>query len=138
MEADRSDPRGVVLRPMDRPVVDRGGGARTVRLVSRACGSSTLLNGITTFEGGAAIPLHVHDCEESVLVLEGHAVVELGGERFEAAAGDTTWVPAGLPHRFVNASATERLRIFWTYASVDATRTIVATGVRGSIDGEHG
>jgi putative monooxygenase len=30
------------------------------------------------------------------------------------------------------------MRIFWTYASIDATRTIVATGVTTRIDEEHG
>jgi putative monooxygenase len=126
-----------VLRPDQLPVVERGGGARTVRLVSRACGSTALLNGITTFEGGAAIPLHLHDCEESVLVLEGRAVAEIGSERHEVGPDDVTWVPAGVPHRFLNASSTEPLRIFWTYASVDATRTLVATGETRTIDDEH-
>jgi putative monooxygenase len=129
--------RGVVLRPDELPVVDRGGGARTVRLVSRACGSSTMLNGVTAFDGGAAIPLHLHDCEESVLVLEGQAIAEIDGERHALAPGDVTWVPAGVPHRFLNASGTQPLRIFWTYASVDASRTLLATGETRSIDHEH-
>ncbi len=129
--------KAVVLRPDTLPEVDRGGGARTVRLVSRTCGSSTLLNGVTAFDGGAAIALHLHDCEESVLVLEGEAVAEIDGERHTLAAGDVTWVPAGVPHRFLNASATRALRIFWTYASVDATRTLLATGETRSIDHEH-
>jgi len=126
-----------VLRPSELPVLDRGGGARTTRLVSRACGSTALLNGITTLDGGAAIPLHLHDCEESVLVLEGHAIAEIGGARHEVGPDDTTWVPAGVPHRFLNASDVEPLRIFWTYASVAATRTLVATGETRTIDHEH-
>ena len=129
--------RAVVLRPGELPTVDRGGGARTVRLVSRACGSSTMLNGITAFDGGAAIALHLHDCEESVLVLEGRAIAEIDGERHALVAGDVTWVPAGVPHRFLNASEVEPLRIFWTYASVDATRTLLATGETRTIDHEH-
>jgi putative monooxygenase len=126
-----------VLRPSELPVLERGGGARTTRLVSRACGSTSLLNGITTLDGGAAIPLHLHDCEESVLVLEGQAIAEVGGARHAVAAGDVTWVPAGVPHRFVNASDVAPLRIFWTYASVSATRTRIDTGDTRSIDDEH-
>lgn len=129
---------GALLRPDELPWVERGGGARTVRLVSRACGAQALHNGITLFAGGGAIPLHTHDVEESVLVLEGRARVELGDATLEAGPGDTTWVPAGVPHRFVNASPTEPLRIFWTYASVDARRTLVATGETRTIDREHG
>jgi hypothetical protein len=40
-------------------------------------------------------------------------------------------------HRFINASDTSRMRIFWIYASVDATCTIVATGETRSIDSER-
>jgi mannose-6-phosphate isomerase-like protein (cupin superfamily) len=50
---------------------------------------------------------------------------------------DTTWVPANLPHRFINASETETLRIFWIYARVDATRTNAATGETRTIDDEQ-
>jgi putative monooxygenase len=126
-----------VLRPSELPVLERGGGARTTRLVSRACGSTSLLNGITTLDGGAAIPLHLHDCEESVLVLEGQAIAEVGGAPHAVTAGDVTWVPAGVPHRFINASDVAPLRIFWTYASVSATRTRIDTGDTRSIDDEH-
>jgi hypothetical protein len=41
-------------------------------------------------------------------------------------------------HYFENPSGTEEMHIFWTYSSVDATRTIVATGVTTRIDEEHG
>ena len=47
-------------------------------------------------------------------------------------------VGAGIHHYFENASDSEEMHIFWTYASVDATRTIVATGVTTRIDEEHG
>jgi putative monooxygenase len=39
-------------------------------------------------------------------------------------------------HFFRNTSATEPMSIFWTYASIDANRTIVATGVTTRIDQE--
>ena len=71
------------------------------------------------------------------MVLEGEARVEIDGDEHRMGAGDTTWVPAGVPHRFVNTSGTDRMRIFWAYASVEATRTIVATGDTRSIDSER-
>lgn len=128
---------GRVLRPSEIKPHERGGGARTIPLVTRAVGSTSLLNGITEFGPEAAIPLHTHNCEESVLVLEGDAIAELDGVQHRMSANDTTWVPANVPHRFINASSTGKLRIFWTYASVDATRTIVATGDTRSIDSER-
>ncbi|MCS6931055.1 MAG: cupin domain-containing protein [Acetobacteraceae bacterium] len=130
-------PDAAILRPGERPMADRGGGARTIPLVTPACGSTQLLNGITIFAPGAAIGEHFHDCEESVMVLEGDAVAVLGGVEHRLQPGDTTWIPAGMPHYFRNASAEAEMRIFWTYASVRATRTMVATGETRPVAAEH-
>ena len=72
------------------------------------------------------------------MVIEGRGVVELDGVDHEVDTFDTTWVPANVPHRFRNTSREGPLRIFWTYVSVDATRTLVATGETRSIASEHG
>ncbi len=128
---------GAVLRPADITPADRGGGARTIPLVTKAIGSTSILNGITSFEPRAAIPLHSHNCEESVMVLEGSAIAEIDGAVHELGPHDTTWIPANVPHRFRNASDTEPMRIFWTYASVDATRTLVETGETRPVAAEH-
>ena len=132
-----SEPQGRILRPSEIKPHERGGGARTIPLVTRGIGSTSMLNGITEFGPNAAIALHTHNCEESVMVLEGEAIVEIDGVQHRMSATDTTWVPAEVPHRFINASATDRMRIFWTYASVNATRTIVATGETRSVDSER-
>ncbi|HXF55824.1 MAG TPA: cupin domain-containing protein [Hyphomicrobiaceae bacterium] len=134
----KADKRSAVLRPSERPRIDRGGGASTVQLVTPEVGSTSVLNGITSFAPGASIPLHKHNCEESVLVLEGKALIEVDGETRELAMLDTTWIAAGVPHRFINASATDPMRIFWTYASIHADRTIIATGETRPIIAEHG
>ncbi|WP_230532100.1 cupin domain-containing protein [Microvirga roseola] len=128
---------GAVLRPAEIKAAERGGGARTIPLVNKRTGSTSILNGITSFEPGAAIPLHKHNCEESVMILEGRAIAEIDGVEHELGPLDTTWLPADVPHRFRNASDTEPMRIFWTYASVDATRTLIATGKTRSISAEH-
>lgn len=96
-----------------------------------------MLNGITVLEPGAAVPLHIHNCEESVLVLSGRGFAHIDGDEHAVGPNDATWIPAGVPHFFRNPSATEPLAIFWTYASIDATRTILATGVTTRIDQEH-
>ncbi|MBB4273624.1 cupin domain-containing protein [Rhizobium mongolense] len=126
-----------ILRPDEVKANDRGGGARTTPLVTRKCGSTSMINGITFFEPGAEIALHKHNCEESVMVLDGGAIAEIDGIRHMLKPYDTTWIPADIPHRFINASHTNSMRIFWTYASVDATRTTIATGEEGAIDSEH-
>jgi putative monooxygenase len=126
-----------VLRPAELPATDRGGGNKTIHLVSGRVGSRQMLNGITSIAPGATIALHTHNCEESVIVIEGRAIVELDGVDHALETFDTTWVPANVPHRFKNPSSERPLRIFWTYASVDATRTLVATGETHSIGSEH-
>ena len=71
------------------------------------------------------------------MVIEGSAIVEIDGVWHEVSTYDTTWIPANVPHRFINASGTEPMRIFWTYASIDATRTLMATAEERPIDAEH-
>lgn len=126
-----------ILRPDELPVTERGGGARTVRLVTAELGSQKFLNGITRFQPGAAIPMHSHNCEESVIILEGDAVFEINGVTYELTQHDTTWIPPDVPHRFRNASETAPLAIFWTYADTAANRTMTATGETRSIASEH-
>ena len=126
------------LRATQLAVTDRGGGIRTTPMVTARVGSRQMLNGITVLDPGAAVPLHFHNCEESVLVLSGHGRAHVDGEEYDVGPGDVSRIPAGIAHFFRNTSADGRLEIFWTYASIDATRTIVATGVTTRIDEEHG
>ena len=127
----------VLLKPETLATHDRGGGARTTPLVTPSVGTTSFITGYTSFDGGVEIPFHSHNCEESVMVLEGRALVEIDGTEYEVGTHDVTFLPANVPHRFRNASTTERMRILWTYASIDATRTIVATGDTRTIDAEH-
>ncbi len=127
-----------LLHPEALPVKDRGGGIRTRPMVTAKVGSRQMLNGVTVIDPGSAVPLHIHNCEESVLVLSGNGRAHIDGEEHDVRARDLTWIPAGVPHFFRNVSERQPLEIFWTYASVDATRTIVATGITTRIDEEHG
>jgi putative monooxygenase len=130
--------QAAILRPSQLKTNDRGGGARTTPLVTRSCGSTSMINGITAFDPGASIGLHKHNCEESVMVIEGEAIAEIDGVQHRLSADDTTWIPANVPHRFINASDAKPMRIFWIYASIDATRTMITTGEERAIDAEHG
>ncbi|MFI7609920.1 cupin domain-containing protein [Nonomuraea terrae] len=126
-----------IFRPDELPAKDRGAGARTVPLVTSARGATTFLNGITSFEPGAVIGHHTHNVAESVIVVQGDAVVDIDGVRTPLRTFDTTFVPANVPHHFENASGTAPMKIFWTYASVEATRTLVESGEHSRIDAEH-
>jgi quercetin dioxygenase-like cupin family protein len=127
----------VILRPSEIAPRERGGGARTIPLVGRSIGATSFINGITTFEPGAAIPFHCHNCEESVMLLDGDAVAEIDGVEHPLQPGDMSFIPAGVRHRFRNLSETEDMRILWIYGSPDANRTNLETGATGLIDDEH-
>jgi quercetin dioxygenase-like cupin family protein len=109
-------------------VVDRGTGVKTRLLVHKALGSEHLTSGFTRFDPGARIALHWHNCDESVVIAEGRAVAEVDGKRFEMTPFDTTFVKAGVPHRFLNESD-QPMAIIFTYASSNVTRTFADTGV---------
>jgi 3-isopropylmalate dehydrogenase len=118
----------LVLRPTEIRPFDRGTGVRTLPYVGKwNAGGNKVTTGATEFPPGAGIPLHTHNVEESVLVLEGQATAVIGDDRFDLEPGDATWAPAGVPHRFANRGEGP-MRIYWVYGGRDVTRTICATG----------
>ena len=118
----------MVIRAGQVERVDRGAGVVTLPYVGRwNAEGNRVTTGITVFAPGTAIPLHTHNVEESVLVLEGEAAAVVGQDSFELGAGDATWVPAGVRHRFANRGQGP-MRIYWVYGGREVTRTIVATG----------
>ena len=126
-----------LLRPSELPSHNRGGGARTTSLVSPALGATTFISGITEFDPGTAIPFHSHNCEESVVLLEGEAVMDVDGLELPLQPLDTTFIPPNVVHRFRNISDTKPMKILWTYASPQATRTLRDTGETRPVALEH-
>jgi quercetin dioxygenase-like cupin family protein len=127
----------MVLKPDQIKSHDRGGGARTIPLVSPALGAQQFINGITEFGPGAKIPFHSHNCEESVMLLAGRAVMDCEGQEYELKPFDTTWIPPNVSHRFRNLSDTEPMKILWIYASPKATRTLTDSGETRFVAAEH-
>jgi len=132
-----SSPAPAVLRPGELKSYDRGGGASTVPLVTAGIGARAFINGITEFGPGAKIAFHSHNCEESVMLLEGDAMLDIDGGEHRLQPLDTTWIPPGLSHRFRNLSADRPMKILWIYASLDATRTLTETGETRRVSAEH-
>jgi HTH-type transcriptional regulator, repressor for puuD len=118
----------MVMRAGSIERFDRGAGVATLPYVGKWNAEGNLVTtGITVFEPGTGIPLHTHNVEESVLILEGEATAVVDGKSFDLEAGDATWVPAGVPHRFANRGP-GAMRIYWVYGGREVTRTICATG----------
>ena len=65
---------------------------------------------VSDFPPGQGPRLHRHPYEEVFVVHEGRARFAAGEEELEAEAGRVVVVPAGTPHRFVNAGE-GRLRV---------------------------
>lgn len=128
--------RARVFHPQTIEGVDRGGGIRTKYFVARSDKPRQLLSGLTELDPGASVPFHSHNCEETVIVLLGDAVFDSSARRETLTVGDATWTPAGVIHRYTNAG-TGALLIYWTYGSVEATRTIQETGDTFPILGQH-
>jgi mannose-6-phosphate isomerase-like protein (cupin superfamily) len=68
-------------------------------------GFSSLSFIITETQPGGGPPLHVHECEEAHVLLEGKATYMIGDQRFTIEGPYVVKIPAGVPHTFVNAGS---------------------------------
>src|SRR5215204_4777732 len=107
-------PRAQIFRPAELPVIDRATGVKTQPLVMSDRGSRSLTMGLSTFQPGSVIPLHTHNVEEAITILEGEAVAIIDGQEHRVRPYDTTFVPPGTPHHFRNDSEGV-MRFLWTY-----------------------
>jgi mannose-6-phosphate isomerase-like protein (cupin superfamily) len=109
--------------------LSRGGGVLTIPLVTRSTVTedNAITSGISTYPVGTGAPLHLHNCDEHVTLLDGIAEVEIDGAVTKLERHDTTYVTAGIPHAFRNIGD-QPMTILWVYTSDVVTRTFMDTG----------
>jgi len=87
-------------------------------LAHKDLGASTVSLLMNRAEPGAAVPLHVHQVEETVVMFEGRIWVQLGDERRVIGPNDTVIIPALIPHAW-GTEGTEAARMMWVYGGPD-------------------
>ncbi len=133
----RTPSNACLLRPEELTTYERGGGARTTPLINKEVGTQSFITGYTSFEGGAVIPFHSHNCQESVVLMEGRAIMDIDGLEYELKPHDVTFIPPNVSHRFRNLSKTNPMKMLWIYENTAATRTLTETGATAPVSAEH-
>ncbi len=117
-----------VVKTADVTVLDRGSGITSIPLITRDSDSTArITTGISSYPAGTGAPLHLHNCDEQVTILEGQGEVEIEGVVTPLVPYDSTYIQAGQTHAFRN-TGDEPLAILWIYPTQNVTRTLLSTG----------
>lgn len=111
----------------DIPNFDRGGGVVTRLFCSRSRCGAEVTTGTTTLPPGRSVALHTHNCDEQIVILQGHAEADFRGQRHPIGPMEVVFIPEGEEHCFHN-TGDETVVMLFIYGSGEVTRTFSETG----------
>jgi mannose-6-phosphate isomerase-like protein (cupin superfamily) len=118
-----------IMKMDDIRVIDRGSGIRTWPLATHATVEfAHFTTGMSLYPVGQGAPMHRHNCDEQVTLLEGRGECEIDGVVTQLQPYDSTYIQAGLLHCFRNTGDVP-MRILWIYDSMKVTRTFASDGI---------
>ncbi len=120
-------PKPLILKVADMAVIARGGGVQTTPLVTpHSQPDAKIVTGMSIYPVGRGAPLHFHNCDEQVTLLEGEGEVEVEGVVTPLVQYDSTYIHARVLHAFRNTGKVP-MRILWIYTSNVVTRTFAGS-----------
>jgi quercetin dioxygenase-like cupin family protein len=121
-------PRITIIKAAETKILDRGSGIKTLPLIThQSADQPAFTTGISTYPKGQGAPLHSHNCDEQVTLLEGEGEVEIDGAVTPLSRYDSTYIPADRVHAFRNTGE-QPMTILWVYSSNRVTRRFAGSG----------
>ena len=105
---------------------ERFPGVKVKVYVSKESGAQGTQMGEVSMNPGSQIPLHTHNVEEAIILLEGTLETVVGREKKVIKGGTTLLAPAGVPHSLAN-KGDKSARFVNAFPSVSVTRTLVSS-----------
>ncbi len=116
-----------ILKVDEIRTIARGGGILTTPLMTHHIRPDVrFTTGMSVYPKGRGAPLHHHNCDEQVTLLEGEGEVEVDGLVTPLRPYDSTYIAAGQVHAFRNTGDAP-MRILWIYSSATVTRTFAGS-----------
>jgi quercetin dioxygenase-like cupin family protein len=106
---------------------DRGNGVVTRLFCSGERCSAEITTGTTTLPVGRSVALHSHNCDEQIIILQGHAEAEFKGQRHPIGPMEVAFIPEGEVHCFHNVGDDVVIMLF-VYGAAEVTRTFADGG----------
>lgn len=98
--------KSCVIKPIEHRLIADGGGYEVIHR------STGLELGVYVLKAPSPDEQEPHDDDEVYVVLGGRGKIDAAGERINLSEGATVFVPAGVPHRFVEFGTLSTLVIF--------------------------